>query len=46
MSNEEKKDFNARMNDSKNMPKIVELDEAGAKKWGRKNYGHCSTNCI
>src|SRR5574344_1673283 len=34
MGNESKKDFNAMMNNSKDMPKIVELDEQGAKKWG------------
>src|SRR5574344_491778 len=34
MGNESKKDFNAMMNNSKDMPKIVELDEEGAKKWG------------
>lgn len=36
MSNESKKDFNARLNDSKNMPKIVELDDDAVKKWGGK----------
>lgn len=36
MANEEKKDFNARMNNSKNMPKIVELGEEETKKWGGK----------
>lgn len=36
MSNENKKDFNAMMNNKKGMPKIVELDEEGAKKWGGK----------
>lgn len=34
MANENKKDFNARMNDSKDMPKIVNLDEEATKKWG------------
>ena len=34
MSNENKKDFNAIMNNNKNMPKFVDLDEEGAKKWG------------
>ena len=34
MANENKKDFNAKMNNSKNMPKIVKLDNDGAKKWG------------
>ena len=35
MANEDKKDFNARMNDSKNMPKIVKIDDPEAiKKWG------------
>ena len=36
MANECKKDFNARMNDSKDMPKIVILDEDASKKWGGK----------
>ena len=36
MANENKKDFNARMNDSKDMPKIVNLDEEASKKWGEK----------
>lgn len=36
MSNENKKDFNLKMNDSKNMPKIVELDDEASKKWGGK----------
>lgn len=36
MTNENKKDFNARMNDSKDMPKIVNLDEEATKKWGGK----------
>ena len=36
MSNESKKDFNARMNNNKDMPKIVELDIDAAKKWGGK----------
>ncbi len=35
MANEEKKDFNAMMNNNKDMPKIVEIkDEKGIKKWG------------
>ena len=35
MSNENKKDFNAMMNDSKDMPKIQEItDEASIKKYG------------
>lgn len=34
MANENRKDFNKRMNDSKDMPKIVTLDEDGAKRWG------------
>ena len=34
MANENKKDFNTRMNNSKDMPKIVELDEEASKKWG------------
>ena len=36
MANESKKDFNAKMNNSKDMPKIVELNEEAAKKWGGK----------
>lgn len=32
MSNEDKKDFNAKMKNNKDMPKIVELDEEAAKK--------------
>lgn len=36
MSNENKKDFNAKMNNSKDMPKIVELDDEASKKWGGK----------
>lgn len=36
MSNDSKKDFNARMNDSKDMPKIVILDEEASKKWSGK----------
>ena len=36
MANEDKKDFNAKMKDNKDMPKIVELDEEAAKKWGGK----------
>jgi len=36
MTKEDKKDFNAKMIDSKNMPKIVELDDLAAKKWGGK----------
>lgn len=36
MANENKKDFNAKMNNSKDMPKIVELDEEASKKWGGK----------
>ena len=34
MANESKKDFNKKMNDSKNMPKIVKLDEEASRKWG------------
>ena len=34
MANESKKDYNKKMNDSKNMPKIVELDEEASRKWG------------
>lgn len=36
MSNESKKDFNAKMNNSKDMPKVVELNEEATKKWGGK----------
>lgn len=36
MANEDKKDFNAKMNDSKNLPKIVKLDSEAVKKWGGK----------
>lgn len=36
MANINTKDFNKKMNDSKDMPKIVELDDQGAKKWGGK----------
>lgn len=36
MANENKKGFNSKMNDSKDMPKIVELDEEGSKRWGGK----------
>ena len=36
MANEDKKDFNAKMNNSKDMPKIVELDSEASKKWGGK----------
>jgi alkylated DNA nucleotide flippase Atl1 len=35
MASEDKKDFNAMMNNNKNMPKIVEMtDEKAIKKWG------------
>ena len=35
MANEDKKDFNQMMNNSKDMPKIVEIKDAeGIKKWG------------
>ena len=34
MEHDSKKDFNKKMNDSKNMPKIVELDEEASRKWG------------
>ena len=35
MSKEYKKDFNAMMNNNKDMPKVVEIkDEKGIKKWG------------
>lgn len=43
MSGENKKDFNAKMNDSKDMPKIVELDAETSKKW-EENNGYCTTN--
>ena len=36
MANESEKDFNAKMNDSKDMPKIIELDDEAFKKWGGK----------
>lgn len=36
MANENKKDFNKKMHDNKNLPKIVELDEEASKKWGGK----------
>ena len=36
MANEKKKDFNAKMNNSKDMPKIVELNDEAAKRWGGK----------
>ena len=36
MANENKKDFNKKMNDSKDMPKIVELNEEAAIKWKGK----------
>lgn len=36
MSNECKKDFNYKMNNSKDMPKIIELDEEASKKWKGK----------
>lgn len=36
MANESKKDFNARMNNSKDMPKIVEMNDDAAAKWGGK----------
>lgn len=38
MANEEKKDFNAMLRDSKGMPRIQEItDEASIKKYGGKN---------
>jgi len=37
MANENKKDFNAMMNNNKNMPKIVQLDDNASKKWGGKS---------
>ena len=36
MANEEKKDFNKKMNNNKDMPKIIELNDEAAKKWGGK----------
>ena len=36
MSNEEKKDFNKKLKEKKDMPKIVELDDEASKKWGGK----------
>ena len=36
MSNENKKDFNDMLNNKKDMPKIVELDEKASKRWGGK----------
>ena len=36
MPTESKKDFNAKMNNNKDMPKIVELNVQAAKKWGGK----------
>ena len=36
MSKENTKDFNKQMKDRKDMPKIVEMNEAAAKKWGGK----------
>ena len=37
MANENKKDFNAKMNNSKDMPKIVELDSEASKKWSGRD---------
>lgn len=38
MANEHKKDFNAMLLNSKNLPNITEIkDEAGIKKWGGKS---------
>lgn len=38
MANEDKKDFNEMMNNNKNMPKIIKLeDEKSIKKWGGKD---------
>lgn len=34
MANEGRKDFNKQMNNSRDMPKIVDLDEKQAQKWG------------
>lgn len=36
MSNESNKDFNKKLNEKKDMPKIVELDEEASKRWGGK----------
>lgn len=36
MAKENTKDFNAMMNNSKDMPKFVDLDNEAAKKWGGK----------
>ena len=36
MANDDKKDFNAKMNNSKDMPKIIQLDSEASKKWGGK----------
>jgi len=36
MAKEAEKDFNARLNDGKDMPKIIDLDAAAAAKWGGK----------
>ena len=36
MVNEDKKDFNEKMNNSKNMPKIVNLTTKEAQRWGGK----------
>ena len=36
MANESNKDFNSKMHNSKDMPKIVELDLEAAKKWNGK----------
>ena len=36
VANESNKDFNSKMHNSKDMPKIVELDLEAAKKWNGK----------
>ena len=36
MANEEKKDFNKKLTEKKDMPKIVELDAEASKRWGGK----------
>ena len=36
MASENKKDFNEKLNNSKDMPKIVELNDEASKKWGGK----------
>ncbi|MDD3151481.1 MAG: hypothetical protein PHE45_01095, partial [Bacteroidales bacterium] len=39
MANEDKKDFNAMLNNSKDMPKVVEIkDEKGIQRWGGRTF--------